>query len=77
MSEHSGTKPDAPNAIREQEKAVDYAKAVKQKHGDRLKSFSNVVGVGVGYEVVAGKRTNRMRLSYRETSRGFRGVACR
>jgi hypothetical protein len=60
MPEHSRTNPDGPTEIREQEKAVDYAKAVKQKHSDRLKSFSNVVGVGVGYEVVAGVRTNRI-----------------
>ena len=44
----------------EQQKVVDRAKSVKEKHADRLKRFPNVVGVGVGHEIVGGKRTDRV-----------------
>jgi hypothetical protein len=43
-----------------QEKAVEQAKAVKERYVARLKAYPNVVGVGVGYAVVAGRRTDRI-----------------
>lgn len=44
----------------EQEKAADRARSVKERHATRLKAYPNVVGVGVGHEVVAGQRTDRI-----------------
>lgn len=58
MADHSGRKEGSPDA--EQQKVVDRAKAVKEKHADRLKRFPNVVGVGVGHEIAGGKRTDRV-----------------
>jgi len=61
MAERSSTNQGARNGTTgEQEKAVDRAKSVKERHVARLKAFPNVVGVGVGHEVVAGKRTDRI-----------------
>jgi hypothetical protein len=60
MADYSGRKPASQTPNDEQEKVVDRAKAIKEKHADRLKRFPNVVGVGVGYEVVDGKLTNRV-----------------
>jgi hypothetical protein len=57
MADYSRRK-DAPSA--EQQKVVDHAKSVKEKHAERLKRFPNVIGVGVGYEEVGGKRTDRV-----------------
>jgi len=57
MADYSGRK-DAPG--REQQKVVDRAKSIKEKHADRLKRFPNVIGVGVGHEIVGGKRTDRV-----------------
>lgn len=53
-------KPDSQGSAGEQKKIVDRAKAVKERHADRLRSFPNVVGVGVGHELVGGKRTDRV-----------------
>ena len=55
---YRGRKQGSPG--REQQEVVDRAKSVKEKHADRLKRFTNVVGVGVGYEIVGGKRTDRV-----------------
>jgi hypothetical protein len=57
MAHYSGRN-DSPGE--EQQKAVDRAKAVKEKHADRLKRFTNVVGVGVGHEIAGGERTDRL-----------------
>lgn len=55
-----GKQPNSQEPTREQEKIVDRAKAVKERNADRLKSFPNVVGVGVGHELVGGKSTGRV-----------------
>lgn len=57
MAEYSDRN-DSPG--REQQKVVDRAKSVKEKHADRLKRFPNVIGVGVGHEIAGGKRTGRV-----------------
>lgn len=44
----------------EQERTVDRARSVKERHADKLKAYPNVVGVGVGHEIVGGKRTDRV-----------------
>jgi hypothetical protein len=58
MADYRGRKQGSPGE--EQQKVVDRAKLVKEKHADRLKRFPNVVGVGVGHEIVGGKRTDRV-----------------
>jgi hypothetical protein len=58
MADNSGRKQDS--LAREQQKVVDRAKSVKEKHADQLKRFPNVIGVGVGHEIVGGKRTDRV-----------------
>jgi hypothetical protein len=59
MADYRGRK-DSQDLTGERENIVDRAKAVKQKHVDRLKAFPNVIGVGVGHELVGGKRTDRV-----------------
>lgn len=44
----------------EQEKTVERAKSVKERYVEKLKTYPNVTGVGVGYEIVAGRRTDRV-----------------
>jgi hypothetical protein len=44
----------------ENEEAVRRAKLVKERHTNQLKGYPNVVGVGVGHEVVAGQRTDHI-----------------
>ena len=53
-------KPDSQGSTGDQQKIVDQAKAIKEKHADRLKSFPNVIGVGVGRELAGGKPTGRV-----------------
>src|SRR5215211_9022790 len=60
MADYRGRKPDSQDPNGERQKIVDRAKAIKEKHADRLKRFPNVVGVGVGFEVVGGKVTDRL-----------------
>jgi hypothetical protein len=55
--ENEGTRNGKPD---EQEKIVNRAKSVKERHAGLLKGYPNVVGVGVGHEVVGGKRTDRV-----------------
>ena len=55
--ENEGTRNGKPD---EQEKMVNQAKSVKERHASLLKGYPNVVGVGVGHEVVGGKRTDRV-----------------
>lgn len=63
MADYKGRNEGARNGTTGgQEEAVDRAKSVKEKYADRLKAFPNVVGVGVGHEVVAGKRSDRIAL---------------
>src|SRR6185369_9301216 len=58
MADNTGKKQDW--LAREQQKVIDDAKSVKEKHADQLKRFPNVIGVGVGHEIVGGKRTDRV-----------------
>jgi hypothetical protein len=44
----------------ENEEAVGRARSVKERHALQLKSYPNVVGVGVAHEVVGGQRTDRI-----------------
>lgn len=60
MADDRDRKPDSQVPTGEQEQVVDRAKAIKQKHVDRLKAFPNVIGVGVGHEIAGGKRTDRV-----------------
>lgn len=60
MADYRDRKPDSQGLTGEQEKIVDRAKAIKQKHAEPLKRFPNVIGVGVGYEVIGGKLTDRV-----------------
>src|SRR5215467_6788552 len=60
MADYRGRKPESQGPTGEQQKIVDQAKAIKEKHVDRLNRFPNVVGVGVGYEVIGGKLTDRV-----------------
>jgi hypothetical protein len=60
MANSSGRKQGSPAGTGEQEKAVARAKSVKERHVRRLKSFPNVIGVGVGYEIVGATRTDRV-----------------
>jgi len=57
MADYRGRKQDP---LGDEQQKVDRAKSVKEKHADRLKRFPNVVGVGVGHEIVGGKRTDRV-----------------
>ena len=59
MANDRGRK-DSQDPTGEQKEVVDRAKAVKEKHVDRLKAFPNVIGVGVGHEIAGGKRTGRL-----------------
>lgn len=61
MSDHREKNRAAGNEqTLEQQKTVERAKSVKERYVDKLKTYPNVVGVGVGYEIVAGRRTDRV-----------------
>jgi hypothetical protein len=61
MTDYSGKNVGAGNGgTGEREKTVDRAKSIKERHAARLKTYPNVVGVGVGQELVGGRRTDRV-----------------
>jgi hypothetical protein len=60
MADDRGGKKDSQGSTGGKDPVVDRAKAIKEKHVDRLRSFPNVVGVGVGHEIVGGKRSDRV-----------------
>lgn len=57
MNDMTNHDPAGGNAY---QNAYEQARAVKDAHLQKLLSYPNVVGVGVGYRMVAGVRTNQV-----------------